>query len=174
MIKKQYAAERSQIMEQKVFKSSLLILIKHILYALGAGFVVGLILYWFFQTNYPYVPYVGAGLVTLLSLYFVLVRDNIRIVLTDEDLWIYRMGKKKYAYRRDECTFASKIIRTTDSTMIPDSDCTLIVTDARGKTKSIDCSMLGFRRFHRFVDAMGLLKAQETELETTLKTTKKK
>ena len=141
-------------------------MIKNLIYGIAGSALIGLILSWFFD---GYIPYLGGGAVLLFTVYYVFFQDNLRLVLTDDELIVDRFGRKNLVYVRDECSFASKIVRTVDSTLIPDSDCSLTITDADGKVKRINCSNLGGRRFRRFIDDLGLLEPQESVLEATKK-----
>lgn len=135
----------------KEYKSSLFVIGKNVLYGVGGAFVAALVLSWFLNGTLAVILGILAGLAII---YFAVIGDNIRVVLDDETLSIYRLGKLKHSFKLDESSFHAKVVTTTDSTG-SDSDCDLTVTGPDGEETRIDCSMLGYRRFMELLDDLG-------------------
>lgn len=150
---------------KKEYKSSLYIIIKNIIYGIfGGAFATFIASIWLELT---YSIAIG-GTLGLLIIYFAVFGDNIRLLIDDEKLRIYRFRKLKHEFDLNEVSFSARIKTTYDSAG-SDSDCTLNVTKKDGETVSIDCSMLGARRFYRLLDDLEINNGAPTKLETKKK-----
>ena len=143
------------------YKSSLFIIIKNIIYGIFGGGLAGLIASWFLELNISII--IGA-VICFLICYFALVNDNIKLKIDGNDFYVYRLGKLKYHYKLDKVSLSAKI-KTVDG----DSDCILIVTEEGGGQTHIDCSMLGYSRFDRLLDTLGVTDPEPVEVKTTVK-----
>lgn len=125
---------------------------KNVIFGILGGAVGALIANFFLDQNYAIA--IGA-LLAFLIIFGTLFSNNIKLQVDGDFIRVYRFGKLKHQFNRNTCHFQIKIVTTTDSTG-PDSDCTLTVVDESDNTTDVDCSMLGRRRFERFVDYIGI------------------
>ena len=144
-----------------VYESSIPVLIKNVVYGVCGGIVAAIIVNFFLPAGLAVA--IGA-ILGILIIYFALVKDNIRVVLTDDTLSFYNLGKLKHEFKLDEVGFSARI-KTSDG----DSDCTLTVHEAEDKETYIDCSMLGRTRFYELLDALHVTDPEPVAVETVKK-----
>ena len=142
-----------------VFKSSLFIIIKNVIYGVLGGTFAAVILNVFIDLPWAIVCGILLG---LLIIYVVIIRDNFKVVIEDDRFTVYRHNKVKYRFTLSEVSLNARI-KTVDG----DSDCTLMVTEQDGKTTYIDLSMLGQSRFYRLLDALMITDSEPLEVKTT-------
>lgn len=148
----------------RIYKSSVLVIAKNIVYAVAGAFVAALILHWFINEAVAIAIGCLAGLAIA---YFAVYQDNITVAVGDETLWVRRFGKILHSFILEECSFRANITTTSDSAG-SDSDCILVVSDASGDETSIDCSMMGAGRFYELLEDLGLVNnPNPTPLPTT-------
>ena len=145
----------------KVYKSSLFVKIKNVIYGIFGGGALTFIASWFVSLEIAIIIGV-AGF--LLMAYFALIGDNIRVIVDGDFFSVYRGKKEKHRFNWKEVGIHANI-KTTDG----DSDCKLTVEDPDGETTYIDCSMLGASRFYKLLDAIGVTDAKPVAVETIKK-----
>ncbi|WP_302820922.1 hypothetical protein [Fusobacterium ulcerans] len=140
----------------KEFKSNPLVILKNVLFAVCAGFVLAII------ANFFLSPTISKGLGALAFLggtYFAVVLDNIRV----DKLTFYRGKKETHSFTISECSFHSLIRSTTG-----DSSCDLTIkTHENDYGTTIDCSMLGRGRYLQLLDALGFNDQEPVNISTT-------
>lgn len=140
----------------KEFKSNPLVILKNVLFAVCAGFVLAII------GNFFLSPTISKGLGALAFLggtYFAVVLDNIRV----DKLTFYRGKKETHSFTISECSFHSLIRSTTG-----DSSCDLTIkTHENDYGTTIDCSMLGRGRYLQLLDALGFNDQEPVNISTT-------
>ena len=144
----------------KEFKSNPLVILKNVLFAVCAGFVLAII------ANFLLSPTISKGLGALAFLggtYFAVVLDNIRVVIDGDRLTFYRGKKETHSFTISECSFHSLIRSTTG-----DSSCDLTIkTHENDYGTTIDCSMLGRGRYLQLLDALGFNDQEPVNISTT-------
>lgn len=144
----------------KEFKSNPLVILKNVLFAVCAGFVLAII------ANFFLSPTISKGLGALAFLggtYFAVVLDNIRVVIDGDRLTFYRGKKETHSFTISECSFHSLIRSTTG-----DSSCDLTIkTHENDYGTTIDCSMLGRGRYLQLLDALGFNEQEPVNISTT-------
>lgn len=144
-----------------VYKSSVFIKIKNVIYAIFGGAALSFIASWFLSLEIA----IAIGAVIFLAItYFALIRDNIRIIVDGDYFSVYRGKKERHRFNRTEVSISAKI-KTTNG----DSDCTLTVEEPTGETTYIDCSMLGASRFEKLLESIGAAEPRTVEVITTKK-----
>lgn len=140
----------------KEFKSNPLVILKNVIFAVCAGFVLAII------ANFFLSPTISKGLGALAFLggtYFAVVLDNIRV----DKLTFYRGKKETHSFTISECSFHSLIRSTTG-----DSSCDLTIkTHENDYGTTIDCSMLGRGRYLQLLDALGFNDQEPVNISTT-------
>lgn len=148
------------------YKSSLFVVIKNVVYGIGAAFVAALVLSWFINGYLALLLGMAAGAAII---YFAVHGDNIRVLLDDDTVSFYRGKKLLHAFNRVDHSFRAHVVTTIDSTG-SDSDCDLTVIAPDGSETRIDCSMLGYRRFMGLLDGLGFNDQSPEQVETVKKT----
>ena len=144
------------------YKSSLFVIGKNVVYGIAGGFIIALALSWFIDSLAASLAGAAAGLAIL---YFTIIGDNIRIVVTDDAVEVYRLTALKHSFKLADCRFNAKIV--TSGSIISDSECNLTITGEDGDETTIDCSMLGYRRFMALLDDLGVTNPDPVEVPTT-------
>ncbi len=150
---------------KKEYKSSLFIIIKNIVYGIVGGAFAGFIATIWLDPLYCIL--IGSGL-GLLLIYFAVFGDNIKLVIEDDKLYVYRFSKLKYEFNLEEVEINARIKTTYDSAG-SDSDCTLNVVKETGETVRVDCSMLGVTRFYRLLEDLKITDNVPTKVVTKKK-----
>ena len=145
----------------KVYKSSLFVRIKNVIYGIFGGAILAWIANWFLRMELAIAIGVAAF---LLIAYFALVGDNIKIIVEGDFFAVHKRGKEKYRFNYKEVGIHANI--KTDGT---DSDCLLTIEEANGKQTQLDCSMLGRSRFYKLLDSLQVTDAQPMKVATTKK-----
>ena len=150
---------------KKVYKSSLYIIIKNIIYGICGGGVIILIAHiWLDLTR----AIALGSLIGIFIIYLAVFVDNIKLIIEDNKLSIYRFNKLKYEFNLEEVSIGASIKTTYDGAG-SDSDCTLIITNSNGEVERIDCSMLGARRFYRMLDSLEINNGAPLKIKTKKK-----
>ena len=125
----------------KIYKSSLFIIVKNVIYGICGGAVIAFILNLLLLT---YLAVIIGAVVGLLIIYFAVIGDNIRVVIDGDNFTVYRRGKAKHSFNMCEVSLEARIKNRA-------GDCILTVTEQNGESTRIDCSMLGQNRFYRLL-----------------------
>ena len=144
-----------------IFKSSLFIIVKHVIYSIFGGVVITFLLNIFLHPLLSIVIGVALG---LLFMYFAIIGDNFKVVVEDDRFTVYKRNKMKHQFYMDEVSLHAKI-----KTVNGDSDCTLTVTTADGEDIPIDLTMLGQSRFYKLLNALNVFDSEPIEVKTITK-----
>ena len=150
---------------KKVYKSSLYIIIKNIVYGICGGGVAALIIHIWLEL----IPSIAIGTALgLFIIYLAVYSDNIKLVIDSEKLSIYRFSKLKHEFNLSEVSIGATVKTTYDGAG-SDSDCYLIITKSENEVERIDCSMLGARRFYRMLDDLEINNGDPVKIKTKKK-----
>jgi len=150
---------------KKVYKSSLYIIIKNIVYGICGGGVAALIIHIWLDL----IPSIVVGTsIGLFIIYLAVYADNIKLIIENEKLSIYRFSKLKHEFNLSEVSISASIKTTYDGAG-SDSDCYLTITKSENKVERIDCSMLGVRRFYRMLDDLDINNGEPVKIKTKKK-----
>lgn len=148
-----------------IYKSSLFIIGKNIVYAVAGACVAAFILNIFVSEAVA----VGIGALTGLAIaYLVIYQNIITVEVGDGIMTVSRFGKRQHEFELAGCSLRANIRTTSDSTGT-DSDCTLTVIREDGDETHIDCTMMGADRFYELLEDLGLVNPDPVPLRTTKK-----
>jgi|GEM_PF-889623 len=131
-----------EVVNLKIYKSSLFIIVKNAVYGVLGGAVIAFFLNIFLLT---YLAVIIGAVISLLIVYFAAIGDNIRVVIDGDTFTVYRRGKVKHSFNMCEVSLEARIKNRA-------GDCILMVTEQNGESTRIDCSMLGQNRFYRLLE----------------------
>lgn len=131
-------------MEERVYKGSMLAVIKELILLAFAAVAMTIILSMFLELKYTLL--IVAAIVVIFI--FLTINDKRQTVIVTDRIVTFKKGNKKESYDINRCHFKAHI---------NNSGSYLYVIDLEGEEHQYDVSMLGSRQFQRCIEDIGIV-----------------
>lgn len=137
-------------MEEKIYRARMYRIFLNLFWCAIGSCVVGWLSSVWLEPLYSYV--IG-GILFLCCTLVTFMEARTSIKISQDHLYIIKRGKLKHDFVISDCSFAAKTKTTTGITA--DTECKLVVINANGSKRTIDCDLIGKQRFYELLNDLG-------------------
>lgn len=138
-------------MEEKVYGARMYRILLNLFWCAIGSCVVGWLSSIWLDSSYSYgvggILFICCALITFME-------ASTSIKISKDHLYIVKRGKLKHDFVISACSFAAKTKTTTGITA--DTECKLVVITANGSKRTIDCDLIGKKRFYELLNDLEL------------------